>query len=93
MGQFEEACESFILCSSINHSHPYVTNNLAYIYILQGKDEEAVQVCKQAYSQNKVANNYFRNWALALLNLKKYSKAVEAIKRAIEVDNTNSSTD
>lgn len=74
------------MCSSLDQSHPYVTNNLAYIYILLSKYEEAVKVCKQASLKNPKANNYFRNWAIALLKLKKPHKAVEVIKKAIELN-------
>jgi len=74
------------MCNSLDQSHPYVTNNLAYIYILLAKYEEAIKVCKHASLKNPKAKNYYRNWAIGLLKLKKPHKGVEVIKKAIEIN-------
>jgi len=84
--QFQYAIECFSMCSSLNPAHPFVTNNLAYIYILLGKNDEATHCCKLAFATNPKANNYFRNWAIALLNLGKLNHAVDIIKRGIEAN-------
>lgn len=81
------------MCIALDRSHPYATNNLAYIYILMAKYEEAARVCKCAFETNPSARNYFRNWAVALLNAKRWSKAVDAIKQAIDIDRGDASTD
>ena len=78
-------------CNRLDQNHPYATNNLAYLFILLRMYKQASDVCKKASSNNQIANNYFRNWAIALLNLNQYSDAVEVIRRAIEIDDACSS--
>lgn len=78
-------------CSKLKPNHPYVVNNLAYLYILLKKNKEASELCSEAYNLNHRLNNYFRNWAIALMNLKLYSEAVEVIRNAILSDSTSSS--
>lgn len=56
-----------------------------------GNNKAAQDVCNNAYLKNKRANNYFCNWAIALLNLKTHSEAVDVIKRAIDVNKKNAS--
>ncbi len=73
-------------CSKLDVHHPYATNNRAYVCILIKKNKEASEACADAYNVNKSAHNYFRNWAIALLNQKLYGEAVEVVKRAIEAD-------
>lgn len=71
-------------CCKLDPHHPYAVNNLAYLCILLKKYKEASDACTDAYSVNRAAKNYFRNWSVALLNQKLYSEAVEVIKEAIE---------
>lgn len=54
-----------------------------------GNNQEAVDKCNDAYFGNYKANNYFCNWAIALLNLKMYSEGVDAIIKAVETDKKN----
>eukprot|EP00826_Nyctotherus_ovalis_P002142 TRINITY_DN10404_c0_g1_i10.p1 TRINITY_DN10404_c0_g1~~TRINITY_DN10404_c0_g1_i10.p1 ORF type:complete len:139 (+),score=9.53 TRINITY_DN10404_c0_g1_i10:77-493(+) len=61
-------------------------NNLAYVCILLKKNKEASDACSEAYNSDSGAKNYLRNWAIALLNQKLYSEAVEVIKEAIGDD-------
>ena len=71
-------------CCRLDPNHPYATNNLAYLLILLNRNKEAADACRRAANTNKLAKNYFRNWAIALLNQNQYSEAVDAVKRAIE---------
>lgn len=76
-------------CCRLNPNQSCATNNLAYLLILLNRNKEAAEACKRASLTNKVARNYYRNWAIALLNLKQYSEAVDVIKRAIEEEPTS----
>jgi Flp pilus assembly protein TadD len=76
-------------CCKLAPHHPYAINNLAYVYILLKKYKEAGDACSEAYNKNRVARNYFRNWAIALMNQKQYSTAVEIVKEAIELNPTS----
>ena len=84
--QYNDAIEKFEKCSRLDAHHPYTTNNIAYVYILLKKDKEAADACSEAYNVNRVAKNYFRNWAIALMNQKIYNEASEVIKKAIEME-------
>ena len=84
--QYYLAVVMFEWCSKLDPHHPYATNNLAYVCILLKKYQEAIEACNDAYSVNRGANNYLRNWAIALLNHKKPGDAVEVIKRAIDAE-------
>jgi len=78
-------------CCKLDPHHPYAINNLAYVCILLKRYKEAADGCNEAYNTNIVARNYFRNWAIALMNQKQYSGAVEVIKEAIEHNPTSHS--
>ena len=76
-------------CFKLEPQHPCVTNTLTYIYILLKKYTEASDACSDTYSVNRVAKNYFRNWAISLVCQKLYSEAVMVIKEAIKNDPLN----
>lgn len=73
-------------CLRLDSEHPNVVNNLSYVYILLRKNKEASEICSAAYRENRGPSNYFRNWAISLLNQRYYSEAVDVIKCAIEED-------
>ena len=88
MRKFDEAVAVMEECCQLNPNHEFATNNLAYLLILLRRDKEASEACKRASLTNKFAKNYFRNWAIALINQHQYSEAVNVIKRAIDENNT-----
>jgi tetratricopeptide (TPR) repeat protein len=78
-------------CLQLNPYHPYATNNMAYTYLLLKEYKKAAEACERCFETNNVANNYFRNWAVALMYLNNYQEAVEQIKRAIDIEPRNAS--
>ena len=86
--KLHEATTMFEKCTKYDPHHPYVTNNHAYVYILMKKYKEAAEVCAEACKTNMKANNYFRNWAVALLMDRQHGEAIEIIKRAIDIEPT-----
>eukprot|EP00826_Nyctotherus_ovalis_P027891 TRINITY_DN2186_c0_g3_i9.p1 TRINITY_DN2186_c0_g3~~TRINITY_DN2186_c0_g3_i9.p1 ORF type:complete len:179 (+),score=64.02 TRINITY_DN2186_c0_g3_i9:694-1230(+) len=82
--QYYKAIVMMEWCCKLDPHHPYAVNNLAYLSILLKKYKEASDACADAYAVNRSARNYFRNWAVALLNQKLFSEAVEVVKEAIE---------
>jgi len=70
-------------CLKLDPNHFYVINNLSYVYILLKKNKEASEICSEAFKENRGSQNYFRNWAISLMNQKLYSDAVDVIKVAI----------
>ena len=88
--RYREAVAIFYECCRLDPSQPYATSNLAYLLILLKKFKEAAAICKQTSLANKNSKIYFRNWAIALSNLKQYPEAVNVIKRAIEDEPTSS---
>lgn len=73
-------------CCRLDPQHAHAINNLAYVCILLKKNKEASDACSEAHSSECGTRNYMRNWAIALLNQKLYSEAVEVIKEAIGDD-------
>lgn len=76
----------FEWCCELNPQHPYAVNNLAYVCILLRKNKDAAEACSNAYNTNSNSHSYFRNWAIALMNLKHYGEAVEVIRNLIDVE-------
>ena len=91
MEKYAESEKHFNQCLELNPHHPYATNNLAYALILLKQYKNADEVCARCFSENSLANNYFRNWAVALIHLNNFQDSVDQIKRAIDIDPRNAS--
>jgi len=88
--RYREAVAAFDECCRLDPAQAYATSNLAYLLILLKKFKQAADICKRTSLANKSSKIFFRNWAMALLNLKQYSEAVNVIKSAIEDEPTSS---
>lgn len=89
--QYYKAVLMFEWCCTLNPYHPFATNNLAYVCILLKKNKEATEACSNTYTINPNCHNYFRNWAIALLNQKHYGEAVEVVRYLIDLEPSSSS--
>ena len=81
------AVEHFRICAQLDPKHPYVYNNLAFIYNMHGYYPETINVCNKAKLDNpEGCSNCYRHWSFALYKKGELAKAVKKIKKAISID-------
>ncbi|MCF7805843.1 MAG: tetratricopeptide repeat protein [Candidatus Marinimicrobia bacterium] len=81
----DDAIRAYQQSIELSDYNPYARNNLALIYINEGRYQEAVELLKAAIRQKENVAYFHNNLGIALENMTSYQQAETAYQKALEV--------
>ena len=86
---YKSAIEYYDLFLGAYPEHIEANENLANSYLAVGQNEKACDIYDKLYKDNISDFKHHFKYGIALFNLKKYESAIPMLKKAVEVDDTN----
>ena len=80
---YYRAVDHFKKCISIDKSHPFAYNNIAYVYNMQGYYSRTILICKQAKEYKNSDHNTHRHWSFAEFKEGNIYTAIKKIRKRV----------
>lgn len=87
--KYQEAENIYIKLASREPNNPKVYNRLGVLYLEQSNFFDAKEAFRQTLNNDDKKATRWYNYSLACTGLKEYRNAIEALEKAIKLDNKN----